>query len=537
DFVVPLEARVGMVITSVAAAFVLLIACANVANLELTRATARAREIAVMGALGASRTRIARHLLTDSMVVAFLGGILGIVTSVAGTRWYISLIPVWAPRVEEVGIDGRVLAFALIVTTLTGIVFGVLPAIRNSLPNLSESLKQGARGVSGSRSNRLRKVLVVSEVTLALTLLVGSALLVRGFWNLQALDPGWREENVLTFRLSLPQSEYPDGESVSGFYQRLIQQLEALPSVASAGAISNLPMQSRSNTLYDVPGQEAPTPQQRPLAEYRLISHGLLAAMDITTVRGRNFDQRDRPDTRPVVIVNQMLADRHWPNEDAIGKQLDFWGETREIVGVAENTIVYDQVSRPTFYMSAIQAPRNSMSIVLHTLGEPTALGASVREEVASLDPNLPLYGMMSMKQVVSESRQMDTLMAKMMAAIAVVALVLSVAGVYGVISYSVAQRTREMGIRMALGAREGSILGLVLRQGASLTGIGIAIGLLSAALVARGMSLWLFGVSPFDAVSFGAAVVLLLASGIAASYFPARRVARLDPLKVLRCD
>ena len=537
DFVVPVEARVGMLITSVAAAFVLLIACANVANIKLTRATARVREIAVMGALGASRTRIVRHLLTDSMVVAFLGGILGILTSVAGIRWYISLIPAWAPRVEEVGIDGRVLAFALIVTMLTGIVFGIAPALRNSLPNFSESLKEGARGMSGGRGSRLRKVLVVSEVTLALTLLVGSTLLVRGFLNLQSFDTGWRQENVLTFRLSLPRSEYPDGESVSGFYQPLIERLEALPGVESAGAISNLPMQSNANTLYDVPGQEAPTPQQRPLAEYRLILPGFLPTMDVVSVRGRYFDQRDRPDTRPVVIVNEMLAELHWPNEDPIGKRVEFWGETRDIVGVVENTIVYDQVTRPMIYMSAFQAPRNSMSVVLHTLGEPTALVESVRSEVSSLDPSLPLYSLMSMKQVVSESRQMDTLMAKMMAAMAIVALVLSVAGVYGVISYSVAQRTKEMGIRMALGAREGSVLGLVLRQGAALTGIGIVIGVFTAALVARGMSLWLFGVSPFDAVSFGAAIVILLGSGIAASYFPARRVARLDPLKVLRCE
>jgi putative ABC transport system permease protein len=537
DYIVPVEARVGMLITSVAAALVLLIACTNVANLMLTRATARVREIAVMGALGASRTRIVRHLFTDSMVVAFLGGILGIVISVAGIRWYISLIPAWAPRVEEVGIDGRVLAFAVIMTTLTGIVFGVAPALRNSLPNFSESLKEGARGVSGGRGSRLRKVLVVSEVTMALTLLVGSALLVRGFFNLQSLNTGWREENVLTFRLSLPQSEYPDGKSVSSFYRPLIQQLETLPGVESAGAISNLPMQSNSNTLYDVPGQEAPNPQQRPLAEYRFILPGYFPAMDIVSVRGRNFDEGDRPDTRPVAIVNEMLTELHWPNEDPIGKQVEFWGETREIVGVVENTIVYDQVTRPMIFLSAFQSPRNSMSVVLHTSGEPAALVETVRTEVSSLDPNLPLYRIMSMKQVVRESRQMDTLMAKMMAAMAVVALVLSVAGVYGVISCSVAERTQEMGIRMALGAREASVLALVLRQGAALTGIGILVGILSASLVARGMSLWLFGVSPFDAVSFGAAIVILLGSGIAASYFPARRVARLDPLKVLRYE
>ncbi len=372
---------------------------------------------------------------------------------------------------------------------------------------------------------------------MALTLLVGSSLLVRGYFNLQSLDTGWREENVLTFRLSLPQKEYTDGESVSSFYRSLFQRLETLPGLESAGAISHLPMQSNSNTLYDVPGQEAPTPQQRPLAEYRFILPGYFPAMDIVSVRGRNFEERDRPDTRPVVIVNEMLAELHWPNEDPIGRQLEFWGETREIVGVVENTIVYDQVTRPMIFLSASQTPRNSMSVVLKSVGEPSALAEAVRSEVSSLDPNLPLYRMMSMTEVVTESRRMDTVMAKMMAAMAIVALVLSVAGVYGVICYATAQRTHEMGIRMALGAGGGSVLALVLRQGAALTGIGILIGIPVASLVARGMSLWLFGISPFDAVSFGAAVVILLLSGIAATYFPARRVAKLDPLRVLRCE
>jgi putative ABC transport system permease protein len=324
---------------------------------------------------------------------------------------------------------------------------------------------------------------------------------------------------------------------VSSFYRPLIEQLATLPGVESAGAISHLPMQSNSNTLYDVPGQEAPSPQQRPLAEFRFITPGYLQTMDISSVQGRNFDERDRPDTRSVVIVNEMLANLHWPNEDPIGKQVEFWGGTREIVGIVENTIIYDQVIRPMIFMSAFQAPRLTMSVVVHTSGEPTALVEEVRNEVSSLDPNLPLYQMMSMEQVVSESRQLDTLMAKMMAAMAAVALVLSVAGVYGVISYSVAQRTQEMGIRMALGARNRSVLGLVLRQGAVLTAVGIAIGLITASLIARGMSLWLFGVSPFDIVSFGSSITILLAASVAASYFPARRVARLDPLKVLRYE
>ncbi|MFC1639545.1 ADOP family duplicated permease, partial [Gemmatimonadota bacterium] len=436
-YTTPDESRVGMVILSVAAAFVLLIACTNVANVMLTRAAGRTREIAVMGALGAGRARIIRQLLTDSMVVALFGGVLGTLMSVAGIRWFMSLMPVWVPRAEEVGIDGRVLAFAVVVTALTGILFGIAPALRNSLPNFSQSLKDGGRGVAGTRGNRLRKVLVVSEVTLALTLLVGSTLLVRGFFSLQAMDTGWNAEDLLTLRISLPQSEYSDGESVSGFYRALIERMRTMPNVESASGVSALPLQDSWNTLYEIPGQEAPTPQQRPLAQYRYVLPGYFDTMEIAPVIGRNFDERDRPDTRPVIVVNEMLADLHWPDEDPIGKQIHLWGATREIVGVVENTMTLHDRTRPMVFTSALQSPQNSMSLVLRTTSEPASLVESIRTRVAALDPNLPLYRVRSMKEVVKEGRSMDTLMAKLMAAMAVVALVLSVAGVYGVISYS----------------------------------------------------------------------------------------------------
>lgn len=536
-YTTPDESRVGMVILSVAAAFVLLIACTNVANVMLTRAAGRTREIAVMGALGAGRVRIIRQLLTDSMVVAIFGGVLGTLMSVAGIRWFMSLMPVWVPRAEEVGVDGRVLAFAVFVTALTGVLFGIAPALKNSLPDFSQSLKDGGRGVAGTRGNRLRKVLVVSEVTLALTLLVGSTLLVRGYLSLQAMDTGWNEDDLITLRLSLPQREYSDNESVSGFYRALIERVQSMPNVESASGTSVLPLQESWNVLYDIPGQEAPTPQQRPLAQYRYVFPDYFDTMEIAAVLGRNFDERDRPDTRPVIVVNEMLVNLHWPDEDPIGKQIFLWGETREIVGVVENTMTLHDRTRPMVFTSAYQSPQNSMSLVLRTKSEPASLVESIRTRVAALDPNLPLYRIRSMKEVVKEGRSMDTLMAKLMAAMAVVAVVLSVAGVYGVISYSAAQRTQEMGIRMALGAREGSVLALLLMQGASLTGLGILIGVFTAALVARGMSLWLFGVSPFDAVSFCGAIAVLLGASLAASYFPARRVAKLDPLKVLRYE
>ena len=264
---------------------------------------------------------------------------------------------------------------------------------------------------------------------------------------------------------------------------------------------------------------------------------GYFATMEIALRSGRNFYEGDRPDTRSVVIVNEMLADLHWPAEDPTGKEMVLWGETREIVGVVENTMNLHDRTQPMIFTSALQSPRNSMSLVLRTESEPAAMVESIRSRVAALDPNLPLYRVRSMKEVVKEARSMDTLMAKLMAAMAAVAVVLSVAGVYGVISYSAAQRTKEMGLRMALGAREGSVLSLMLRQGASLTGLGILIGIITASLVARGMSLWLFGVSPYDALSFGGATMILFGASIAASYFPARRVAKLDPLKVLRYE
>jgi putative ABC transport system permease protein len=534
----PEEARLGLVILWVAVAFVLLIVCANVANLMLARAAGHMRETAVRGALGASRGRIVRQLLTEAMVISAIGGVLGIFLSVAGIRAIVAILPDWIPRLQEMGLDGRVLLYGLVATTVTGIVFGTTPALQSSKADFLQSLKEGGRGVLGSRSGGLRKALAVSQVTLALTLLVGSALLIKGFFRLQAADPGWAGENVLTFRFRLPASEYPGGESVSGFYNSLLPRLEALPGVESVGGISILPMsRSNTNTFYDVVAQEAADPTHRPLAEFRFIVPGYFETMDIATLQGRSFDDRDGIDARPVVIVNEMLAERHWADEDAIGKRVDLWDATREIIGVVENTLDVERTPRPMLYLSAVQYPRTGMGVVLRTSGDPTSLIGAVRAELSALDPDLPLYAVMSMHTLASRGRQLDAVMAQMMAAMAAVALVLSVIGVYGVISYSVSQRTREIGIRMALGAREGSVLRMVLRQGAMLTGIGVTAGIVSALLVARTLSLFLFGVSPFDLVAFATATALLVCCSLLACYFPARRVAKLDPLEVLKYE
>jgi len=531
------EFRTGSLISAVAVAFVLLIACANVANLMLARVAGRGREIAVRGVLGAGRMRIVRQLLTEAMIISLVGGLLGLALSVVGIRGLVSLMPAFFPRVEEIGIDGRVLAFAAVVTALTGIVFGMAPALQSSRPNLAELLKEGSRGNVGTGGSRLRKTLVVVEVSLALTLLVSSALLVQGFLRLQTADYGWNKENVLTFRVALPEAQYADGEAVDGFYRELLPTLAALPGVASVGGTSLLPMFGNSNTFFEIPGQEVASLTQRPLTEFRSVFPDYFTAMDIPLLRGRGFTEEDRPDGQSVVIVNEALVQQHWPDEDPVGKQIAFWGATRLIVGVVANTLDVGQTPRPMTFMSVFQNPRSSMSFTIRTVSEPSSIVESIRTAVLGLDPSLPIYRVMSMEDVMSEQRGGDTIMAKIMAVLALVALVLAVVGVYGVMAYSVSQRTREMGIRMALGAQRGKVLALVMRQGATLAAIGVVIGIGIALLVTRSLATFLFGVSPFDPVAYSTISLVLLGASVGATYLPARRATQVDPLEALRTE
>jgi len=529
--------RSGSLIASVAVAFVLLIACANVANLMLARVAGRGREIAVRGALGAGRKRIVRQLLTEAMIVSLLGGLVGLALSVVGIRGLVSMMPAFFPRVDEIGIDGRVLVFAALVTVVTGILFGMAPALQSSQPNLSESLKEGSRGNVGTGGNRLRKILVVAEVALALALLVSSALLVQGFLRLRMAEYGWDSENVLTFRVALPVAQYTDAEAVDGFYRELLPTLEALPGVESVGGTTLLPMTGSSNTLFEIPGQEVVSLTQRPLTDFRMVFPNYFTAMGIPLLRGREFTDEDRPESQAVVIVNEALVRQHWPDEDPIGKQIAFWGVTREIIGVVANTLDGGSEARPMTFMSAFQYPRWGMAIAVRTQGEPSSIAESVRTAILGLDPNLPMYRVISMEDLMTEQRGGDTIMAKIMAVIAVVALVLAVVGVYGVMAYSVSQRTREMGIRMALGAQRGRVLSLVIRQGAVLGAIGVLVGLGIALVVTRGLSTFLFGVSPFDPIAYSTITLFLLFASVGATYLPARRATQVDPLEALRTE
>jgi putative ABC transport system permease protein len=531
------EFRMGSLISSVAVAFVLLIACANVANLMLARVAGRTREITVRGALGAGRGRIARQLLTESMIVSLAGGVVGVGLSAIGIRGLVALMPAWFPRVDEIGIDLRVLGFAALVTVATGITFGMAPALHSSRPNFSNALKESGRGAVGPGGHRLRRILVVAEVALALVLLVSSALLVQGFLRLQTADYGWNKERLLLFRLALPRSEYRDADAAAAFYRELLTTLSTIRGVESVGGTSIIPMEGNSNTFFEIPGRDIGTLRERPLTELRTVFPDYFAAMGTPVLRGRTFGDQDLPDAPPVVMVNRQLAELYWPDEDPIGKQIRLGDQTRTVVGVTGNTLDNGPYPRPMTFLSAFQHPRWNMSLVVRAADQPAALVESVRAAVLGLDPNLPIYAVTTMDDHMEEQRGGDTIMAKIMAVLAAVALVLAVVGVYGVMAYSISQRTREMGIRMALGAQRGTVQALVMRQGTALAAVGVACGVGIALLVTRGLATFLFGVNPFDPAVFGAVALLLLLAGVGATYVPARRATQVDPIEALRAE
>ncbi len=530
--------RMGSLISSVSTAFVLLIACANVANLMLTRVAGRGREIAVRRALGAGRGRIIRQLLTEAAIVSALGGALGIVVAIGGIRGLASLIPVWFPFRDEIGLNGRVLLFALALTAITPILFGILPALQSARPDITDNLKEGSRGNVGNKGDRLRKVLVVAEVSLALTLLVSSALLVQGFFKIRYADFGWNESNVLTFRVTLPELSYPDDELVTGFHRRFLSSIESLPGVMSAGGTMLLPLQGDSNTFYQVPGQEYARLTDQPLVSYRFVFPEYFETLEIPILSGRTFDDTDRPDSRAVIVVNEVVAERHWPGENPIGKQIDFWDERREIVGVVRSTLDDDgREARATAFISAFQSPTRAMSFTVRTEGDPAAMTSAIRSELGRVDPDLPMYAVQTMEELREVEQGGDTVMAKIMGALAVIALALSVVGVYGVMSYTVSQKSQEMGIRMALGAQRLDVLRMVVRQGTMLAVIGVVVGIGLASMVTRSLSFFLYGVSPFDPLTFIVVALTLLLAALLATVVPAQRATRVDPLSALRTE
>jgi putative ABC transport system permease protein len=529
----------GTLIATVGVFFVLLIACANVANLLLTHAAGRDREVALRGALGAGRSRIVRQFLTEATVVATLGGILGLGLAFLGIKGLLSIMPPEFPRTHEIGLSPRVLGYTAAVTMLTGILFGLAPALHSSRTNLTDSLKEGGRGGSGTRGGRLRKGLVVSEVALALVLLVSSALLVQGFIRIRLADLGFDRSDLLTFQTYLPEAQYPDTASVNDFHLRLRDRLAALPGVERVGGANALPLQGYSSTYYVLGDQDFEDMSQRGITGFKYVLPGYFEALDIPILRGRPVLDSDEVGSAPVVVINETMAQRHWPDGDPVGEQLVLYSGAYEIVGVAADTkdAGADAGDLVTIFIPHLQRGERFTDWAVEASVSLSTLVEAVRAEVGTLDPGVPVYDIMPMDDLIEASLGGDLIMAKIMSVLAVIALILALGGVYGVMAYSVTQRTREMGIRLSLGAQRANVMAMVVRQGTVLALVGIVIGVGVGLGVTRGLARFLFGVSPFDPLTFGLVSVILFLAGVAASFFPARRATKVDPVVALRVE
>ena len=542
------DVRPMLVVLLGAVGFVLLIACANVANLLLARAAARQKEMAIRGALGASRARVVRLLLTESVVLAVLGGAVGLILASWSLDLLVSLKPANLPRLAEIGINRTVFVFTLAISVVTGIVFGLVPAFQASKPDLNEGLKDSGRGATGGPGrHRVRTLLVVSEVALSLVLLVGAGLMMRSFARLLAVDPGFKADHVLTAFVSLPVSKYPRGDEQAAFFGRLIERLRNLPGVSSAGVVSDMPLFGGSSTGLEIDGRPAPLPGQRPLADYRMISPDYFTAMGIRLVRGRAFSRHDTEDAPGVVIINETMAARFFPGEDPIGKRIGLSGnprDWREIVGVVGDVRNYgvDSDVKPEAYVPLVQnAPgylasvASAMNVIVRSTNAPAALTTTLREQVQALDKDQPVSEVRTMEWYLSESMAQRRFNMLLLGAFGGLALVLAAVGIYGVIAYTVTQRTHEMGIRIALGARGGDILKLIFAHALFTTLTGIVIGLGAALALTRLLQNLLYQVTATDPFVFGSITLLLLLVAMVATYIPARRAMKVDPITALR--
>jgi putative ABC transport system permease protein len=532
--------RQGSLISSVAVVLVLLIACANVANLLLARGAGRQREMALRGALGAGRRRLARQLLTESLLLSLFGGILGVLVALFGIKGLVSMMPAFFPQRDLVALDGRVLTFMAAVTVASAFIFGLAPSLQVSSVQLRDALSEGGRGSSGgARAGRLRRGLVLAEVSLSVVLLISAALMVRTYAAMKDIDLGYRTENVLTARLSLPEAKYPDREALNAFWREALERVEAIPGVEIAGATSTIPTYGNNMTYYGIPTEEPAPAGQQPIVSIKYVTPGYLEAMEIELVRGRALEERDREDTAPVVLINEAMARRHWDGADPLGELVAFSSSTPEIVGVVSDTREWgpDSDPFPIVYLNAYTSTSRTMGLTIRTAGDPHEILDEFRATILALDPDQPLYDALSMEEVMREEMGGNMVMVKILGVLGVLAFLLAVVGVYGVIAYSVARRTQEMGVRMALGAERADVLRLVVFQGTRMGATGVAIGLLLSLGVTRGLSFFLFGVDPLDPVAFGSVAVVLLASAVLASYFPALKATRVDPVTAFRAD
>ena len=536
----------ALLVLLVAVAFVLLIACANVANLLLARAAGRQREIATRTALGAGRWRIVRQLLTESMLLALAGGVVGLLLAKWGTDLLLTLAPSDLPRMSNVSVDGRALAFTVVITFLTALIFGLVPALQASKPNLNETMKDAGRGsTEGGRRKFIRSTLVVLEVASALVLLVGAGLLIKSFWRLQKVDPGFNPDNALTAWVSLPKTKYPEDSQKVLFFQQLIERVNALPGVQAAGAAHVVPMTGDDYVLgFEVDGRPPLPPGSSQSTNYYTVTPDYFKAMGIPLRRGRVFTERDTEDSPPVAVVNETMVQKIFPNEDPIGKRITFDDRDKnpewfEIVGIVGDVKQYglDQPTTMQTYEPYTQQPPSSMMLVVRSAGDPTNLSAVIRSEVLKLDKEQPTTYIKTLNEYFAISVAQQRFSVVLLGVFAAVALVLAAVGIYGVLSYAVTQRTHEIGIRMALGAGRRDVFRLVVGRGMLLSVIGVASGLVAAFALTRLMASLLFGVTATDAVTFASVAGVLLVVALLACYIPARRATRVDPLVALRYE
>ena len=538
------DVRLALLVLLGAVGCVLLIACSNVANLLLAQAATREKEMAVRSALGAGRWRAIRQLLTESLLLAGAGGALGLLVAfwgLAGLRW---LNPGNIPRLASISIDGRVLTFTLMVVLLTGILFGLAPALRSSAVSLVDTLKEGGRTFSGGQ-HRLRNLLVVAEIAMSMVLLICAGLLIRSFVRVQQVEPGFVPQNVLSMRLSVTGTAFSEETKRLAYFDQFWERVRGLPGVESVGGVSVLPLTGGiSWGSVTIEGYDPAAGQNMIQADQRIATTGYFEAMKVPLIKGRFFSDQDTAQSMPVVIVDENMSRTYWPNGDAVGKRLKRGGAASKapwmtVVGVVASVKQYalDSDSRVALYAPHRQAPTTTLSIVVRTTTDPVSLAGAVTAAARGIDPNVPIYDVKTMDQWFSESLARRRFAMLALSIFAGVAGLLAAVGIFGVMSYSVSQRTREIGIRVALGAPSREVLSLIIRQGMMLTGVGVAIGSVIAIAMTRLMASMLFGLSARDPLTFAAIVVLLGAVALAACFFPARKATRVDPMIALRCE
>ena len=530
-----------------AVGFVLLIACANVANLLLSLATAREKEIAVRAALGARRIRIVRQLLTESVLLALVGSVIGLGFAWLGIKALVAISPRDLVSLQTVGLNFTVLGWTLGVSLLTGMIFGLAPALHVSRLNLNDSLKDGGKSESGqaSGSRKLRSALVVSEIALAVVLLCSAGLLIRSFVRLQQVDRGFTTDNVLTMVIRLPEARYREDPQLVQFFSQALERVRQLPTVRSAGIVNFLPLYGGlgSNTGFKILGQPEPPPGQGPSTDVRVADSGYFGTLGIPLLRGRNFSDSEQREAKHVILINEALARKHFPNQDPIGQRLDvgmFESPTpAEIIGIVGN-VRYDSLvdeAPPAVYFPHPDLAYPFMTLVVRTDGDPTAIAPAIQREIRALDPNQPVSDLRTMNQVMSEWVARSRFNTLLLGLFAGLATLLSAVGIFGVMNYSVALRTRELGLRLAVGAQPRQVLLLVLRQGLGLTVVGVVLGLLAASALTRLLSGLLFGVAAVDVTTFASISLFLVIVSLLACYLPARRAMRIDPLSALRYE